>query len=322
MMDVVRDPLETEEPPRDGVVSIGNFDGVHLGHQRILEAAVSRARELGVRAVAMIFDPHPTRVLDPSTAPRLLTTLRQRLQLLEQTGTDTTVVVPFDDHVAAMGAETFAESVLGRRLHVRQVFVGEGFRFGSDRKGTVELLGAVGRELGFEVHGVPAVTSNGEVVSSTLIRRAVAHGRVARAGELLGRPFFVDGRVFQGERFGRQLGFPTLNIAVENELHPAHGVYVTGVVIPSFGKMFHSVTNIGVRPTMYEEYSTTVESHLLDFSANVYEERLRLVFFERLRDEMLFDSPVHLVGQIQRDVDATRRWFAERGDVSLEVGTP
>ncbi len=321
-MQVLWDPLGRDDPPRGGVLTVGNFDGVHLGHQEILRTVVTRARELDAPAAAMTFDPHPVKVLRPAEAPRLLTTMPQRLQLLERTGVDATLVVPFVRELARMRAEEFVREVLVRRLAIREVHIGSNFRFGADREGTVGLLQAMGRELGFEANGVPPVVVEGDVVSSTRVRRAVARGKVEEAWALLGRPSFVDGNVFRGERLGRRLGFPTLNIAVENELFPAHGVYVTVVHIPSFGRSFPSVTNIGVRPTVYENYTTTVESHLLDFTADVYREKVRLFFLHRLRDEKVFGSTLQLVAQIRRDVEETRLWFQGHPPETLELVTP
>ncbi len=321
-MQILWDPMGRDDPPRGAVLSIGNFDGVHLGHQEILRTVVSRGRELELPAVAMTFDPHPLKVLRPQEAPRLLTTMPQRLQLLERMGLDATLVMPFAREFARMPADRFVREVLVERLAIREVHIGANFRFGADRGGSVDLLRSMGRELGFEANGVPPVVLDGEVVSSTRVRRAVAHGRVEAAWKLLGQPLFVDGSVFRGERLGRKLGFPTLNIEVENELFPAHGVYVTVVHIPSFGRNFPSVTNIGVRPTVYENYRTTVEAHLLDFTADVYRETVRLFFLARLREEKVFASTMQLVAQIRRDVEAARMWFLTHPPESLELVTP
>lgn len=319
---VLRDPLVHDEPPREAVLTIGNFDGVHLGHQNILAHVVERARELSVPATAMTFDPHPVKVLRPKDAPRLLTTLGQKLELLERHGIEVALVVPFTHRLRRMAAAEFVRRVLLERLAVREVYIGESFRFGADREGNVEVLQSMGADAGFTAHGMPSVQHGSEIVSSTRVRRLVAHGRVEEAAHLLGRALFADGRVFRGERLGRRLGFPTLNTQLENELFPARGVYITAVFIPSFGKTFPAVTNIGVRPTVYENYATTVESHLLDFSADVYHEDVRLFFLQRLRDERVFASPMALVAQIRRDVLLARSWFEAHPLASLELVTP
>jgi len=301
------------------VVSIGNFDGVHLGHQAVLEHLVSRGRDLGALAAVMTFEPHPVKLLRPNDAPLLVSTLEQRLQLIERTGIDVALVVPFTHRFSAMTADSFITDVLVQRLAVREVYIGNNFRFGADRRGDVDLLIRRGSELGFVAASAPTVTVDDVVVSSSRVRAELAAGAVETAWRLLGRPVYTDGTVFVGERLGRKLGFPTLNIAVENELYPPKGVYITAVDIPSFGKVFPSVTNIGVRPTVYENYATTVESHLLDFTADLYKERVRLFFFARLREEMAFASTVQLMAQIRRDVEATREWFDERPLGQLEL---
>ena len=312
-MDRLRNPAATSDLPRGGVVTIGNFDGVHRGHQVLVAGAAKRARELGAPVVALTFDPHPEKVLRPESGLRLLTTPAQRAQLLALLGVDALVELGFDRRFAATSAEEFAREFLARRLAPREVRIGETFRFGAERQGDVAFLETMGRRLGFDVVGVAPVREGDEAISSTRVRRAVAHGDVIEARRLLGRVLFVDGDVYRGERMGRRLGFPTINVEVENELIPAHGVYVTAVFIPSFGRVFQSVTNIGVRPTVYENYRVTIESHLLDFSADLYREPVRLYFIRRLREERVFASSMELVAQIRRDVEATRLYFLQAG---------
>jgi riboflavin kinase/FMN adenylyltransferase len=319
---ILYDPLGKDDPPRGGVLSIGNFDSVHLGHQAVLKHLVERAHALATVPVAMTFEPHPVKVLRPREAPILVSTLEQRLQLIEQTGIEVALVVPFTHRLARMSADDFITRVLVDRLQVREVYIGRNFRFGADRGGDVELLVLRGRQLGFVADSAPIVTVGEEVVSSSRVRREVAAGHVGEAWSLLGRPVHVDGTVFRGERLGRKLGSPTLNIAVENELYPAQGVYVTAVHVPSFSRVFHSVTNVGVRPTVYESYDVTVESHLLDFSADLYDEGVRLYFLHRLRDEMTFPSTVQLMAQIRRDVEASRSWFDEHPIEKLDLIPP
>ena len=312
-MEILRDPASSSDLPRGGVVTIGNFDGVHRGHQMLVQGAVARARELGVPAVALTFEPHPEKVLRPDSGLRLLATPGQRAQLLARCGLDTLVELGFDRRFAATTAEEFAHEFLHRRLEPREVRLGTNFRFGARRQGDVALLAALGAQYGFEVVGVEPLLDGGEPISSTRVRREVAHGRVEEAAALLGRVAFVDGRVYSGERMGRRLGFPTINVGVDNELIPAHGVYVTGLHIPSFGRVFPSVTNVGVRPTIYENYHVTVESHVLDFIADVYREEVRLFFYRRLRDERVFPSSVELVTQIRKDVETARQDFLAQG---------
>jgi riboflavin kinase/FMN adenylyltransferase len=318
-MEVLRDPTTSSDLPLSGVVTIGNFDGVHRGHQMLVEGAVARAAELGAPAVALTFEPHPERVLRPESGLKLVTTRGQKAQLLERLGIATLVEIGFDRRFAATPAEEFAREFLFRRLAPAEVRLGTNFRFGSGRLGDVNFLSVIGHELGFSVVGVDPLFDGGEVISSTRVRREIAHGRVEEAWRLLARAFYVDGVVYRGERMGRKLGFPTINIEVENELLPAHGVYITAVDIPSFSRVFPSVTNIGVRPTVYENYRVTVESHVLDFTADVYREPVRLFFLRRLRDEMVFASSMELVAQIGRDVETTRLYFAQNGLPETEL---
>jgi riboflavin kinase/FMN adenylyltransferase len=321
-VEVLRDPLGLDEPPRGALLSIGNFDGVHIGHQTILRHVAERSREQGTVAAAMTLDPHPVKLLRPRQAPKLVTTLDQRLQLIERTGIQTCLVLPFTHRVARMSAEDFVRDVLVRRLAVREVYIGANFRFGNDRGGDVDLLKRMGRELGFDAAGAPTVQTGGKVVSSTRVRGAIADGRVGEAAELLGRFAYVDGNVLEGKRLGRKLGFPTLNVEWENELIPNRGVYITATHIPSFNRTFPSVTNLGVRPTVYENSIATMESHLLDFTGDVYRERVRLYFLDRVRDEQHFDSTTQLMSQIHRDVQSTRDWFAVRPVDSLNLVLP
>jgi riboflavin kinase/FMN adenylyltransferase len=304
------------------LLSIGNFDGVHIGHQTILRHVAERSREQGTMAAAMTLDPHPVKLLRPRQAPKLVTTLDQRLQLIERTGIQTCLVLPFTHRVARMSAEDFVRDVLVRRLAVREVYIGANFRFGNDRGGDVDLLKRMGRELGFDAAGAPTVEIGGKIVSSTRVRKAIADGRVGEASELLGRFAYLDGNVLEGKRLGRKLGFPTLNIEWENELIPNRGVYVTATHIPSFNRTFPSVTNLGVRPTVYENSIATMESHLLDFAGDVYRERVRLYFLDRLRDEQHFNSTTQLMSQIHSDVQSTRDWFAVRPVDSLNLVLP
>ncbi|HSL18662.1 MAG TPA: bifunctional riboflavin kinase/FAD synthetase [Methylomirabilota bacterium] len=321
-MKVFRDPLGADEPPRRAVLSIGNFDGVHLGHQAVLRHVVERGETLATVAAAMTLDPHPVKLLRPRQAPQLVTTLEQRLELIARTGIQATLVLPFTHRLSRMPAEAFVREVLVERLAIREVYIGANFRFGADRGGDVALLERMGAELGFAAAASPIVEIPSGVVSSSRVREAVAAGDVTEAAAMLGRFVFIDGRVLEGKRLGRKLGFPTLNVEVDNELHPARGVYVTAVHIPSFGRTFASVTNVGTRPTVYENSILTVETHLLDFSADVYREPVRLFFLRRLRDEMSFPSTVQLMAQIQKDVEASRLHFLQHPVESLELIIP
>jgi riboflavin kinase/FMN adenylyltransferase len=309
-LQVLRDPLRSNvDLPRGGVVTVGNFDGVHLGHQAMLRDVSARAREAGAPSVVVTFDPHPLKVLHPERAPKMIQTLRQREEAIEACGIDALVLVPFTRDFSLMPAGEFARELLGKRLRAREVCVGARFVFGRERGGDLELLRRVGAEAGFTVHGLADVSDAAGPVSSTRIRTALAGGDVAVANALLGRPYAMDGIIAKGDRMGRKIGFPTMNLQPGNELYPMDGVYFTSVRIDSFERTFACVTNIGRRPTVYEDYATTIESYILDFSSDVYGERVRLSFFDRVREEMTFPSMLELTAQIRLDVEATRRYF-------------
>ena len=308
-MQVVKDPFRPVDLPRGGVVTVGNFDGVHRGHLAMLEAVSARARELGAPSVVVSFDPHPLKVLHPERAPKMIQTLRQREEAIEACGIDALVLVPFTRDFSLTPAEGFIKELLVKRLEVREVHVGARFIFGKDRLGSFDLLRAAGEVAGFRVVGLADVSDPGGAISSTRIRNALLEGDVATARDLLGRPYAMDGIIAKGDRMGRKIGFPTMNLKPDNELYPKDGVYFTSVRIASFERTFACVTNIGRRPTVYEDYATTIESYILDFSSDVYGERVRLSFFGRVRDEQTFPSMLDLTAQIRRDVEATRLHF-------------
>jgi riboflavin kinase/FMN adenylyltransferase len=309
---VVRDPLRTTDLPRGSIATIGNFDGVHLGHRRILERVAVRARDVDRPSVAITFEPHPLSVLRPDHAPRRLQTLRQKEEALEAIGVENLLVIPFTRDFSLTEPEEFVRSVLGTRLAVSEVYLGSHFAFGRGKRGDIALLKRMGPECGFVASSVEEVIFEGEPVSSTRIRTAIGRGDVARANAMLGREYEIDGLVARGDKVGRKIGYPTINLEPENELHPADGVYVTQIHIRSFDRRFDCVTNIGRRPTVYEDYATVIETYVLDFSANVYGERVRLHFFDRLREERRFPSVTALSEQIGRDIEATRQFFEKR----------
>jgi len=306
---VIRDPLRTHDLPKGGIVTVGNFDGVHLGHQKMLRDVAGRADALGVPSVVGTFDPHPLKVLRPEEAPRMIQTLRQREEAIEACGIGALLIVPFTRDFSLTPAETFVRELLLRRLGAREVHVGERFTFGHQKGGNLALLTRVGAEGGMAVVGISDVTDGEARISSTRIRQAIGAGDVALAASLLGRPYAMDGFVAKGDRMGRKIGFPTINLKPENELLPCDGVYLSTLYLPSFERTFGCVTNIGRRPTVYEDYATTVESYVLDFSSDVYGEKIRIAFLGRLRDEMVFPSMLELTSQIRKDVEATRLYF-------------
>ena len=312
-MHVVRDPLRAGDLPRGGVTTIGNFDGVHLGHRRILEAVAARAREIRRPSVAITFEPHPLAVLRPDHAPRRIQTLRQKEEAIEALGIEHLLVIPFTRDFSLTEPEDFVKSFLSERLGVAELYLGQHFAFGRGKRGDLGLLTRLGPACGFSATGVPEVLVDGQAVSSTRIRDSIDRGDMNSANAMLGRAYELDGIVSKGDRVGRKIGYPTINLAPENELHPADGVYFTRILIRSFGRQFDCVTNIGRRPTVYEDYATTIETYVLDFSSDVYGEKVRLFFFGRLREERKFPSMMALTEQIGRDIEATREYFAGRG---------
>ena len=297
--------LERCPPGTQAALALGNFDGVHLGHQAVLQQVQASARARQARAVLVTFEPHPAEVLAPERRPRLLQTRRQKLAALEEAGVDAVLVLPFDLALAALSAEEFLER-LCTALIPRSIHVGTGFRFGRERQGDVALLRAIGARRGFAVEEVPPLEVDGARVSSSRIREAVLAGRVEVARGLLGRPYALEGRVVRGEGRGAMLAFPTANLAVENELPPLRGVYVTETV--ALALRWHSVTNVGVRPT-FDGSRLTVESHLIDYEGDLYGERVEACFLARLRDERRFPDPTALADQIARDRAAAVAWF-------------
>ncbi len=297
-------------PPGFGpsALTIGNFDGVHVGHARILSEVVELARRQGWRAVALTFDPHPTRVVAPERAPRLLTTLETRLRLLEQAGLDAALVLPFTPEVARWEPEEFLRRVVAGALCGRAVAVGANFRFGRRQSGNVEALREFGRRLGYEVRVVEPVWRRGELVSSSGIRRWIGEGRVDRAGRLLGRPFAVEGRVVRGHGVGARRTVPTLNLAPETEVLPGRGVYITCTLEAATGRRWPSVTNVGYRPT-FDGSELSVETFLLRPLEGPDPERIEVSFWRRLRDEKKFDTPEDLRAQILRDVAQAERYW-------------
>jgi riboflavin kinase/FMN adenylyltransferase len=309
---VVQDAYDSSDLPRGGVVAIGNFDGVHRGQRAILDRAVARARELPAPAVVVSFDPHPLAVLRPEQAPLAISTPAQKERLLAAAGIAVLLVVRFSRELSRTPARQFVREFLAERLTAREVYVGESFTFGYRREGNLELLRCLGGELGFTACAVPEVMLRGERISSTRIRRAITEGRVEDAAEMLGYPFCITGSVLRGDRMGQRLGWPTINIGSAHKLLPADGVYASRVLLPSFPASFDCATNIGTRPTVYENYQRVVESHILDFKADVYGQPVELSFYKRLREERIFPTVMDLSAQIGRDVEATREYFSRR----------
>jgi riboflavin kinase/FMN adenylyltransferase len=303
-MKVYRSSQEARGRLRAPAVAIGNFDGVHLGHQ----ALFARAGELSGEgeAVALTFEPHPAWYFNPELAPPLIQTPEQKLEALASCGIDAVVIEPFDRSFAALSPESFARTILAERLGARQVVVGTGFLFGARRAGSLETLERLGRELGFVANGVETVRVASITVSSTKLREFLLLGKVGGASMLLGRDYIVEGKVVPGKARGRSIGIPTANVAAENEIIPRKGVYAGWARLPD-GTVLPAVTNIGTNPTFEKADVLSLEVHILDYSGDLYGQRLGVVFTQRLREEKRFNSVDELLEAIRDDIREARQ---------------
>ena len=325
-MDVIHFPDDPRPATwRSPVLALGNFDGLHRGHVKIIERIQRGAGERGGTSVVLTFDPHPPRVLRPDKAPSLLMTKAQKLDALARAGIQGAAVVKFTRDMSQWEPEKFVRTVLVEWLRVAEVWVGADFLFGRDRSGNFTLLRSLGAQQGFRVEKIDPIRYKDFVVSSTRIRRLVAEGRVDEAAALLGHQYAIEGTVVEGAKRGREIGFPTANLSTPNELIPPHGVYATAVTID--GALHPSVTNIGQRPTFGDRLTTTIETHVLPFDSrrggdaaaplaqglrpplDLYGRTLRLAFVQRLRDERKFPDIESLQDQIAADVRRATRLF-------------
>jgi riboflavin kinase/FMN adenylyltransferase len=295
------------------IATIGNFDGVHRGHQWVIAEVVARARSLGLQSVAITFDPHPARVIRPESSQPLITPLAEKLELLASTGIDAVLILPFTDELSRMSARTFATDVLQRVLHVTELHEGENFRFGYQAEAGIDTLETLGRELGFSVRVYAPQTIRAQAISSSTIRQLISEGDVSHVRALLGRSFAIISRPASGRGYGTRYTVPTINLAPYDELLPANGVYITSVTIGTgeSSETFDAVTNVGNRPTFGAD-SFTVESHLLNFHPIALDENtpLTLTFLHRLRPEKRWPTPEALREQIGRDVAKAKRFFS------------
>ena len=295
-------------PPGGSAIAVGTFDGVHLGHRAAIAVAAAAARRLDATPVVVTWDRHPAETLRPEAAPPLVSSVERKIELLAETGADIVVVLPFDRELSQLSAERFVAEVLVARLGARSVSVGRGWRFGRGARGDVPLLARLGAENGFGVSDVPLTLSGGEPVSSTRIRALVAAGDMETARQLLGRPFDLTGVVERGDRRGTKLGYPTANLSLDPRLAaPPRGVYAGRT--RALGRWHLAAVNIGVNPTFGGDprrAPSKVESHLLDFDADIYDQTVRVELWRRLRDELKFDSVEELVDRMAEDVSQTR----------------
>ena len=302
---------ENAEIARPTVLTLGVFDGLHLGHQLIIERVVERARAVKAIPTVITFDPHPRAVVDPESAPPLLQTFDQKIEAFDVLGVEQTIVIRFTREFANVRAEEFLRDVVHERLHAREAYLGRGFAFGRGREGDIELLRRVSRELGFFADEVPEVRLRGQRISSSRIRDLLAEGRVNLARRMLGRPYGVEGRVVRGFERGRTLGFPTANLRPVNRVIPRGGVYVTATLID--GVWRRSVTNVGVRPTFERAGEPSVETFVMDWDGDLYGDVVRVRFLHRLRGEQRFASAEELKRRIDADVLRARKFFERAG---------
>lgn len=303
--------LENANILRPTVLTLGVFDGLHLGHQRIMQTVVERAKAVNAVATAITFDPHPRAVLHPESAPPLLQTLDQRLANFKVLGIEQAIVVAFDREFAAQPAEDFLTNVVHDRLHAKEVYLGKGFAFGKNRGGNIDLLRQMSENLGFFADEVDEVTLRGKRISSSKIRDLLAEGKINIARRMLGRPYGVEGVIIRGNRRGHTIGFPTANLHPHNRVIPKFGVYATATLID--GKWRRSITNIGVRPTFENTAEPSIETYLFDFDGDLYGDVLRVRFLHRIRDERKFSGVDELKAQIEKDTKRALNYFEHKG---------
>lgn len=296
---------------KPNVLTLGVFDGLHLGHQRIMQTVVERANKVEAHATAITFDPHPRAVLHPESAPPLLQTLDQRLANFEVLGIEQAIVIPFDKEFASHPAEDFLYEIVHDRLHAKEVYLGKGFAFGKGRGGNIDLLRRMSAELGFFADEVPEVTLRGQRISSSKIRHLLSEGRTNLARRMLGRPYGVEGVIIRGNRRGHTIGFPTANLKPHNRVIPKFGVYATATLVD--GAWRRSVTNIGVRPTFENDAEPSIETFIFDFDGDLYGDVLRVRFLHRIRDERKFNGIEELKGQIEKDSARALNYFRQEG---------
>ncbi|MEM7009831.1 MAG: bifunctional riboflavin kinase/FAD synthetase [Thermodesulfobacteriota bacterium] len=299
-MKVIFDP---EEPIQNSTsATIGNFDGVHLGHKKILSAIKQEANEQGLSSCVITFHPHPQKVLQNIDIP-LLMPIRERLKLLEKEGIDVVACYTFTKEIANISARDFVTNILVGNLNLKHLIVGPDFSFGHKREGNLDLLNEMGKEYGFDTEVVDTELIDGEVVSSTSIRNLVTEGNMEKAAKFLGYNFYIEGEVKEGERRGRQIGFPTANLNTDWDILPKVGVYATRAHIGD--RALNSITNVGYRPT-FGHNELLIETHIFDFSEDIYKKRLKVEFVDRVRDEQKFDGPDALIEQIKKDVEKVK----------------
>lgn len=293
--------LRNIKPP---VITIGNFDGIHIGHQQVLKAVRKRAEQLKLPSIVYTFEPHPLKVIAPQKSPPLLTTPEEKIELIKASGIDYLILARFTKEFASQHPKKFVANILAGQLKAKEVWIGHDYAFGKGRRGTIEYLKELGNEFGFKVYVIPAYKKRNLVVSSSKIREYIWNGQIKEAEKFLGRPYSVSGKVIKGRNIGRHLGFPTANISIHNELIPKDGIYAVRVLLGK--KVYKGAANIGVAPTFLTK-KRAVEVHIIGFEKNIYGKKLKIEFIERLRGEKIFKTAEELAIQIKRDVEKVKK---------------
>lgn len=309
-MSLIRDIDKSRLCNRESVVTIGSFDGVHIGHQAILQQVIDKAKSLDSLAVAMTFEPQPQEYFAAETAPPRLMRLREKIEALLDFGMDLVVCLRFNDQLSSLTATEFVQDILVHGVNTRHLIVGDDFRFGCDRKGDFDTLVTMGQDLGFSVQNTQTIEVESQRVSSTLVRQLLHKSDFDQVSKLLGRPFSINGKVTFGQQLGRELGFPTANVNLNRFRAPLTGVYAVWVDIEGIEGRFKGAANVGVRPTIGDIEKPILEVHLLDFDRQIYGQRISVEFVNKIRDEQQFTSLEHLSDSISDDVIMIKQWFA------------
>jgi len=304
---LITDLRKITERFTNSVLTLGNFDGIHLGHQELVRMVIGRAREIGGQSIVVTFRPHPLKVLAPEKCPPLISIYEEKIGLFEKLGIDVLVKIPFSLQFAEMTPREFVKGVLCDTLGAKDIFVGYNYRFGKGREGTTQMLKQMGREFGFKVHEVEQISLDGEVISSTKIRQLLKDGEVEHAARFLGRPYAITGIVIKGESRGKILGFPTANIASKHSIVPANGVYAVRLLARE--RCHDGIVNIGVRPT-FDTRSLAIEAHVFSFNEDLYGEEITLFFIRKLREERKFETVEKLIEQISKDIETAKEVLA------------
>ena len=308
-MILVTDLSKIKKSFTSSIITLGNFDGLHLGHQELIRKIIQRAEETASLSMVVTFRPHPLKILAPEKCPPLISIYEEKIRLLEQLGIDVLVKIPFSLDFAAMEPRDFVKDILCGLLGAKEIFVGYNYRFGKGRKGDIRLLRELGEEFGFVVREIEQVSLNGEVISSTRIRQLLKNGDVGDAAKFLGRPYALCGIVVKGDGRGRGLGFPTANIASRHAIIPSNGVYAVKLFVRD--KYYNGVVNIGMRPT-FDASSLAIEVHIFDFDEDIYGEEITVSFMRKIREEKKFGSAEALINQISADIEIAKEILSQQ----------